>query len=79
MGKLLRWFRDFEPAQLKAIYTSVLGLLAVVGVTVGTDLEADIGAGVGAAVVVLTEIQALMTRYGVFSPASVEKVRRGQA
>lgn len=78
MGRLLNWFRDFEPAQLQAIKTSVFGLLVVLGVTIGTDLENHIGAAVGAAVVVLTEVQALMTRFGVFSPATVERIKQGR-
>ena len=78
LRRLLDWFRDFEPAQLNAIKTSALGLLAVLGVTLSTDVEGHIGAIVAAAVVVLTEVQALMTRFGVFAPATVQRIRQGQ-
>ena len=78
LRRLLDWFRLFEPAQLQAIKTSALGLLAVLGVTLGTDVEGHIGAIVAAAVVVLTEVQALMTRFGVFAPATVQRIRQGQ-
>lgn len=78
MRRLLDWLRDFEPAQLNAIKAAALGLLATVGVTIGADLEGHITAIVAAAVVVLTEIQALMTRFGVFSPATVEQIKHGR-
>jgi hypothetical protein len=68
--KLWNYLRDFEPAQLNAIKVAVLGLLA----TLATDVEANVSAVVATAIVVLTEAQALLTRFGVFAPATVEKL-----
>lgn len=79
MSTFLRWLRDFEPAQLNAIKVAAIGLLGTFGVTLGTDVESKVGAVVATAIVVITEAQALLTRFGVFAPATVERIKKGQS
>lgn len=74
IARLWRYLRDFEPAQLNAWKTTVLSLLATFGITLGTHVEAEIGFWVGVAVVVLTQVQAILTRFGVFAPATVREL-----
>lgn len=74
LARLWRWFRDWEPAQLNAWKTTVLAVLADIGVVLGTDIEAEVGFWTGVAVVVLTQVQAILTRFGVFAPATVEQL-----
>lgn len=71
------WLKLREPAELNALKVTVLGILADLGITLGTDVEAEIGFWVGVAVVLLTQVQAILTRLGVFSPATVERIRQG--
>lgn len=77
MIKLWRWFRDFEPAQLNAWKTAALGILATLGITLSTEVQAEIGFWTGVAVVVVTQVQAILTRFGVWAPASVEQITEG--
>lgn len=76
LKRLWEWFKYREPAELNALKTTVLGLLATFGVTLGTDVEAEIGFWVGVAVVVLTQVQAILTRFGVFAPATVQQIEQ---
>lgn len=78
LRRFLAYLRDFEPAQLQAWKTTLFALLADLGVTLGTDVRAEVGFWVGVGVVVLTQVQAILTRFGVFAPATVQKIRDGR-
>lgn len=73
--RLLAWLRDFEPAEFKALITSIVGILATVGVSLSTDVLDGIEFWTGVVIVVLTQVQAILTRFGVFAPATVERIR----
>lgn len=62
------WMKDREPAELKALYATVIGLLADLGITLTTEVEGEVGFWVGVGVVLLTQVQAFLTRRGVISP-----------
>jgi hypothetical protein len=66
-----RRIHDTEPTALVGGISSLLGFLVLAGTDVST-LQ-GLGTAVG-----ISGTQAVMTRQGVFSPASVAKLRRGE-
>lgn len=57
-----QWARSQEPARVQAIWRAVVGVFAAVGVTVGTDVDGRVTAGITALYVLLTVTQGEQTR-----------------
>lgn len=75
LKRFLAYLRDFEPAELQALKTAALGILATVGVSLSTDVLDGIEFWTGVGVVVLTQAQAILTRLKVFAPATVQRIK----
>ena len=75
MRSWLIYLNRIEPARLRAVWVALVALLATLGVTVSTDVDARVTAAIGVLAVLLPLIQGETTRAAVYSPASVEKIR----
>lgn len=69
---LLRYLRYAEPAVLHSTWAALVAVLAVVGVTVGTSLDARVGAAVAAIGAAVTLLQGAATRASVVSPRTAD-------
>lgn len=72
----LEWLRYAEPARLRAAWVALVSLLAAVGVTVSTSVDARVGAVIAAVGVLLALIQGEWTREAVYSPETHEAAVR---
>lgn len=74
LKRILTWLRDVEPAWFNSIKTLLLSGLVLLGINIGPGVEADINLWFGVASVLVTQVQFILTRYGVFSPATVDTI-----
>lgn len=62
IGRFIRWARSQEPARVQAVWRALVGVAAAVGVTVGTDVDGKVTAGITAVYVLLAVTQGEQTR-----------------
>ena len=78
MSRITDWLRHLnriEPARLRAFWVALVALLATVGVTVATDVDAQATAVTGLPAVLLPAGPGETTRAAVYAPATVEQIR----
>ena len=74
MSELLKRLNQFEPARLRAFWIALIALLASLGYTVSSDVDARVTAVIGIIAVILPMIQGELTRSAVYAPATVEQI-----
>ncbi len=74
---MLAWLKNFEPAWLEGVRTAALGLVASLGIVLAPGVENEIALWTGSASIVLTTLQALLTRHRVYSPGTVATMTGG--
>jgi hypothetical protein len=70
------WLQYAEPARLRAVWVALVALLGTIGVTLSTEVDADVGAIIGAIAVLLPVLQGEWTRASVYSPETHEVALR---
>lgn len=74
MKDFLERLNHFEPARLRAFWVALVALLATLGVSVSTDVDARVSAAIALLAVLLPLVQGETTRKAVFAPATVESL-----
>lgn len=73
------YLRCYEPARARAGWVAVLALLATQGISVSAGVDAKVQLVLGVLAIVVPLVQGEVTRAGVYSPATAERIAAAAA